>query len=513
MNPETAPSLPPNPPRRRWRWLKRLGWCVVWLITLAVLATLVENRLGARAWREAQEEARAAGEPIDPAQIIPPPAADADNFAAIPLFAPLFDYDPPSGELTVKSTVTWRNPEAKTRLENRKLPSLNQSASFRRSEFVDLAAWKSALKAPEEAGTPAAAVLSALREYDPELNALREAAKRPRSRFPIRYQDHVAAVLPHIGVLMNFSRIVSLKAVAELAEGNAEAAHADVLLGLALEEAPREEPLLISPLVRIAVLESVLQPVWEGLARRQWSDAQLASLDAALQRPDFVATFHSAIRGERLIFCSQALDAIKRDPSMLTVIAAVGESTSPRWPARLTGALIPSGWIDFNKAAISRRYSDVMRMADPAAHQFFPQQLSQVDEAVVRERKEHLYNPRRVLVGVLFPSVTSTSVRFASAQSSLDLARTAIALERYRLAHGALPASLTALGPLPADVIGGAPLHYRVGENGAFTLYSIGWNQSDDHGAPAWTSGTSRSVEWKKGDWLWPAYPAQEIGQ
>ena len=48
----------------------------------------------------------------------------------------------------------------------------------------------------------------------------------------------------------------------------------------------------------------------------------------------------------------------------------------------------------------------------------------------------------------------------------MDLARVAIALERYRLAHGAYPESLDVLAPqfiaqLPHDIINGQPLHYR----------------------------------------------------
>ncbi len=250
--------------------------------------------------RQALAEARAAGEPTDPAQIIPPPAADAENFAAIPLFQPLFDYEPsapgPGNGLT---TTHWRNPEAKARVEALKLPPAHDTGNFRRGQFVDLTVWQRELKVADEAGTPGAAVLGALRKFDPELDALREAAKRPRARFPIRYQDHVAALLPHITVLLNLSRIAALRAVAELAEGDTEAAHGDVLLGLALEESLREEPLLISPLVRAASLETCLQPLWEGLARRQWNEAQLASLDAALQRADFIAAYQSAIRGER----------------------------------------------------------------------------------------------------------------------------------------------------------------------------------------------------------------------
>jgi hypothetical protein len=403
--------------------------------------------------------------------------------------------------------MRWRNPEAKARVEALKVPAARDPGNFRRSQFVDLTVWQRELKIAEEAGTPGAAVLGALRKFDPELDALREAAKRPRARFPVRYQDHVAAVLPHISVILNFSRIASLRAVAELAEGDTEAAHRDVLLGLALEEALREEPLLISGLVRAAALELTLQPLWEGLARRQWSDAQLASLDAALQRPDFVAASQAATRGERVIFCTQALDAIKRDPGLLSAMSSMENGGGRSWAARGLGWLVPGGWVDFNKAALSRAYVDLVRVADPQTHQFFPRQFDRIDEEFVREKTAHPYNPRRLLVNLVFPSVSASGLRLASSQSSIDLARTAIALERYRLVHGAWPESLTALPAVPTDVIGGAPLHYRLEQDGAFTLYSVGWNERDDHAATALKPGSPGSINWKEGDWVWPAYP------
>ena len=69
----------------------------------------------------------------------------------------------------------------------------------------------------------------------------------------------------------------------------------------------------------------------------------------------------------------------------------------------------------------------------------------------------------------------------------MDLARVAIALERYRLAHGEYPESLDALAPqfiakLPHDIINGQPLHYRRTADGQFVLYSVGWNETDDGG-------------------------------
>jgi hypothetical protein len=519
MNTETTPALPPTLPRPGWRWLKRLGWTLIWIVTLAALGTAWENWSGARAWRHAVAEVRAAGEPTDPAQIIPPPAADAENFAAIPLFAPLFNDETPAGPVDMLAPRRSRDPEAKARVEGLRLPPAKDQGTFRRSQFVDLEVWQGALKADDEAGTPGTAVLGALRKFEPELDALREAAKRPRSRFPIRYQDGVAAAIPHITVLMNFSRIAALRAVAELAEGNVEAARGDLLLGIELEEAPREEPFLISALVRAAVLEMLLQPLWEGLARHQWNEAQLASIDAALQRPDFIAAFQLAIRGERLIFTTHALDQIKKQPSLLWAITEISKSPGegPGWQDRAMrgalGSLIPSGWIDFNKAALSRSYGELVRATDVRTRRFVPHEFERLERQFGSEKAAHPYNPRRLLANLTFPAISVAGMRLAASQCSVDLARAAIALERYRLAHGVWPSSLAELPPLPTDVIGGGPLHYRIEPDGAFTLYSIGWNERDDGGVAAWKVASSQSVDWKEGDWVWPAYPPPETAK
>jgi hypothetical protein len=99
--------------------------------------------------------------------------------------------------------------------------------------------------------------------------------------------------------------------------------------------------------------------------------------------------------------------------------------------------------------------------------------------------------------------------RFAFGQESADLARVAIALERYRMAHGKYPESLDALVPqfidkLPRDVIGGGPLKYHFTNDG-FVLYSIGWNEKDDGGTPALMK--NNFLDSDDGDWVWQSTP------
>ena len=56
---------------------------------------------------------------------------------------------------------------------------------------------------------------------------------------------------------------------------------------------------MISQLVRIAVVQIALQPVWEGLADRQWTEAEVSAIESELGKLDFLADYRFAMRGER----------------------------------------------------------------------------------------------------------------------------------------------------------------------------------------------------------------------
>ena len=108
---------------------------------------------------------------------------------------------------------------------------------------------------------------------------------------------------------------------------------------------------------------------------------------------------------------------------------------------------------------------------------------------------------------MIFPTLGYFVEKLALMQSSIDLARVACAMERYRLAHGEYPETLDALAPqfigkVPHDIINGQPLHYRRTDDGKFVLYSVGWNETDDGGTVVFLKGGS-TVDRDKGDWVW----------
>ena len=87
---------------------------------------------------------------------------------------------------------------------------------------------------------------------------------------------------------------------------------------------------------------------------------------------------------------------------------------------------------------------------------------------------------------MLVPSLARTLLREASTLASLELAATALAVERFRIKTGYLPAALGELTPefldsVPVDPFDGAPLRYRVLSKG-YVLYSVDADGRDDGG-------------------------------
>jgi hypothetical protein len=165
--------------------------------------------------------------------------------------------------------------------------------------------------------------------------------------------------------------------------------------------------------------------------------------------------------------------------------------------------LIPAGWFYQNQYRCARMMEDYcVPLADARQGTFSPDLARRGEAALAAETT----SPFNLYERLVLPSLAKAATRFAYGQASVDLARTAMALERCRLARGAFPESLDALAPqfiakIPRDVIGGQPLKYRRTPEGAFVLYSVGWNEKDDGGVAGFDK--DGAVDMQSGDWIW----------
>jgi hypothetical protein len=522
-----------NPPPSRFpTFLRLFGWLfsVRFLRVVLVLAGLVvlfyaeENFRGRRAWKAYVREQTAKGEKLNLEEFIPPAVPDDQNLALCPLLRPVLDFERGPAQVVrrglfqrvLPGPVIWRDTNGIARV-TRLDRSVGADSKLReRAErqsvtngWTDLAGWQAAYRAGTnlagmvDGPSPAADVLAALRRLDADLDALaQEAARRPLCRWPVRYElDRPWSILlPHLAHSKRIVSLLQLRAAARLAAGDTAGGLADIHLGQRLAESVRDDPFLISQLVRLAGHNLMLQPLKEGLARHQFSDAQLADLQVKLRAADLLAAYAQAMRAERTL--GIGWERKDRRAVAWEELFADGDGADGTAALGLLFRFAPSGWIYQNQLNLCRLHDRfTLPAVDVKARRVFPAVGAEADEEIKSHRG--LFH---VLPALLFPATTSSVRRFAYAQTQLDLAGIACALERQRLAHGAFPDSLAALTPrfldkLPPDAFTGQPLSYRRSADGTYRLYSVGWNGTDDGGAEVKTK--SGQPDQEKGDWVW----------
>jgi hypothetical protein len=513
------------PVRRLFTWLLGRRFLVLGcLVTLVALFYAVEDWRGRHAWLNYKHAWEAKGEHFDLASFVPPPVPDDQNFFETPLWKDMHFVE--SNGTNVWSDTNWASHDIFSvygPAGGYKAPS---TGKWMEGERLDLAAWQTyyrgsnnlftAQSGPptnyfpiaKEPQAPAADVLLALSRFETNRQLLIAAAARPQARFWINYDAGFAALLPHLARMKAASQYLSLHADAALKAGDKATALEDLRLLFRLLESIQKEPALISHLVRIAMLQIGLQPLWEGLMDRQWTAADLSVIEGKLGKLDFLADYCFAMRGERACCDLWGVDYIRK--AGINGLDEMFAPSSPSAPAELGNMmgsalfrLVPSGWFDQNKLSLCRlqeRY--LLPVVDLQQRVVSPALVQQAQAAIDRLRPR----PYDMLSRVFLPGVAGCSEKFARAQTSADEARVACALERYRLANGQFPETLEALAPkfmekLPHDVINGQPLKYHRTEDGQFVLYSVGWNQTDDGGQVVLTK--SGNADMNKGDWVW----------
>ena len=542
MSEEPKNIYKPSRPKRHWLFsghgFKRFLFALACFVTLIALFYAEEDWRGWHAWNKFKREWEAKGEKFGFASVIPPSVPDDQNFAFSPVWiAEIKNYltQPQRAQSWYGDRIYSEEvsnilsffPVSMTRSNDENhVPPIGYWA---KTTVTDLKPWQIYYRNPAkkdsanefpiapEPQSPADDVLFALGKFDPVIEKLKTDSALPDSRFPVKYDidDPSAILLPHLAVMKRYAQVLQLRAIAELQNGQSEKALEDVKLSLRLADSMRTEPFIISHLVRIAILQIALQPVYEGLAEHKWSDAELVALDTVFSQLDFLSDYGAAMRGERGLEDGEIKflrNSHKHRLQFISEISNLVDSNSRMNNFQIFAlAFGPFGWFDQNELRIGRFYSQWYLPAVNAQDKVIsPAAIRNADAAFNSEFKHK--NPENVLESILLPGLGGAVKKFAYAQTSTDLARTAIALERYRLAHGEFPESLDALAPqfmekIPHDIINGQPLHYRT-DDGQFILYSVGWNEADDGGVVVMTEGSTPSVDRDKGDWVWQ-YPSK----
>jgi len=523
---ETTNTNPAKPALtgRFTRWLFRwrtLRWALVGvavIITLLALLVTEENWRGKRDWENYKRAAEARGERFDLTSLIPP-VPDDQNFFCAPIVAEALESLQNVNPYSLQPHGTNRVNRMEFTIYRGEMANwVTNGGNWQKGQFMDLNEWQSAFRrysetpeaktngfpVPAQPQTPATDVLLALSVFNPALEELRQASLRPHARIPLNYEngfDAASELLPWLANMKRCAQFLHLRSLAELQARQGEPALADIKLLFRVSDCVREQPFLISHLVRIAMTAINLQPIYEGLAQHRWSEAQLIELEQLLAQQDYLADFKFAMRGEKIT----AIATFEKQ-RLTRETKYAEESHGTNKIVAISYRFMPSAYFYQNELAFAQMHEQfILPLVDLTNRIIAPAALRQ-SQAAVEAQKKHCFWPYKAQAVMVIPAISACVMKIAKIQAQVDLARVACALERYRLAHSEYPETLAALAPqfiekLPHDIINGQPLHYRRTEDGKFILYSIGWDEKDDGGKIFLTK--TGSVDQKKGDWVW----------
>jgi len=490
-------------------------------LVLVALFYVEENYRGIKTWERCRTRLLNKGVLLDWHKLTPPKVADEDdNFAMTPFFATLFDYEPGTStprDLNAYNLVAgfaqFEPPYAEARRNTEVVPAMSLGHRINLAEVLRLMQQSKPQQnqaTPEKEEDPgqrretAVALLSALERFRPVLDELQNAAGRSHARFNLNYGEEYSWSVPqpHLPVLERISRVLAWRGCAELAAENASGAAQDLELILDLASTLRGEPFRSSLLTRFIMLENAQQILWEGLANHQWSTNQLNELQTRLQRIT-LRDIEAQVQLERCAG-NGFFEMIHHQPSIVN-----GWTFGPSINDKARGFVLrhmPTGWMYLEQAEYQNRFDECVAPAFALEQvRVYPKKLLP-PTPVVFALWQH-----RLLADLVLSSSRFLSRKAALAQTGVNQALVACALERYRLIKSEFPAALKDLASqgwlnIPPDIITGQPMKYRRTSDGRFMLYSVGWNERDDHGKTVADPHT-KVLDRDQGDWVWPPYP------
>lgn len=300
-----------------------------------------------------------------------------------------------------------------------------------------------------------------------------------QSRYATDLRNGFAADLPQLAQIRELARELALDSLHWTIAGQPNEAVESIEAMIPLANSLDQEPLLISQLVRIAVFGIAYNSTEDIINRSVLPDDLLAELSEtfanAMPAPEDGMILDRAMIGE----ATMGLRVVA-SPDLLASTAfkadhAVSASTTLFWQL--------AGPAEAERMAMLRHYDRLL--SHPEAERADPQSAND-EETDWMDEDTALFTP---FAAITMPALGRAYDAEWRIRTQFDIARAAIAVERYRLASGALPDSLQQLVPrylseVPMDYYADyrEPLGYRQLGDASYVVYSIGQDRQDDQG-------------------------------
>ncbi|MFC1735650.1 hypothetical protein ACFL1X_06000 [Candidatus Hydrogenedentota bacterium] len=338
-------------------------------------------------------------------------------------------------------------------------------------------------KLPEPEADLSEEMLTAIEQHlvanEEALGMLYLAVGEKEIRFPLNFENGMAMKLPHLAPCRSAARLISMAAIYHTEKGDADEACKALESGLAIPRSLVKEPPLISQSIRIACNAICVEALERAVNRTSFTDSQLQRLDDALAlgaRKDA----SSLTRGLLIEVCFANGGCGNLFPYLY--------QSRLKEPSKLSGFLSRTAMRCYDWLGLYEWDMD-----------FYLERM----RALIEESKTPLYESENeykkflqvmeergwrsgLISGTILWKSFRAGYEEARDTALVSSARTALAVERYRLMNDRLPASLEDVGAPhimedPIDPFTGNSLRLKVTDRG-YRVYSVGHNLIDDGG-------------------------------
>ena len=290
----------------RFKWIRRLGMALIFLITLFFLIHAVENWRGSRAWSHTLDELAASGAELDLAKFLPPPVPDEDNIAMHPAFR-CFMFTQSDGTRTMR--LAGDPVDAADAAMAAQWDSFRQWMGARQSPYREMVEMLKKEGGPKSAMTPAMTeFLQGLAPHLPLFEQITGALERPSCRWPgmgsrhrisdIWQTSHDASPESSVVKLNNVRRCLAVQAALE---GDMEAALREAGQAGDLHRVIHGQGNLLTFLFEAFLLDSEVDLIANTLRHVPAQSADyLAAADRLSQRQSIFAQHQAVMIRERV---------------------------------------------------------------------------------------------------------------------------------------------------------------------------------------------------------------------
>ncbi len=502
------------------------------LLGLAILIPVIHH-YQLRAKTEAYiAELKAKGEPMDLAQVVPPPVPPEINAALLITNALAEIYL----ERNWSNAIFFNNSPIAM---NRAIPG-QEMIGWHEPVIHAPDTW------PRNLTNTWAELGAQLAERQNDLNDFRKLIDNPKFDFDYDYSNskmYTPTLAPHLSQIKMAIQWLEASEFYNLHQNKTAEACTDVRAMLAFVKGQTDERFLISQLVRFAIVQMVAGATWDVLQTTNVSDENLAQLQQDWESLEFIVPLKKAFLFERVSEL-QLVDFIRKSPTNLDAQVDWTQNIMSGWRNEYTykrtenGTYVVDDERNFYQKVIDEistewaklqwrwfwSYTDEVRGVQmwrviidgpqilEANHSFQSVQLFVNTDFTQIGFDSMKDNPYAIISQNANGQIAAIR-RLASVETARNIVITAIALKRYELRHHQLPATLNELTPdllksVPIDYMDGQPSRYRRNADGTFLLYSVGENGKDNGGNGSWDPNIHLiGYSWqyyRALDWVWP---------